>query len=51
MAKYSAEEGLATGWFIGVIVVLALLAISYIIFGASDESHAVPVATVPAPTN
>jgi len=46
------RESNGTGWFVGIIVVLALLAIGYLVFSAnSGPSTAVDTSTTPAITS
>lgn len=59
---YSRESN-STGWFVGIIVALALLAIAYLVFSANSQPTTVdvnnsptvttpaPVDTLPAPTD
>jgi preprotein translocase subunit SecG len=59
---YSRESN-STGWFVGIIVALALLAIAYLVFSANSQPSTVdvnnsptvttpaPVDTLPAPTD
>ena len=60
--KVYTRESSGTGWFIGIIVALALLAIGYLVFSANSAPSTVvdvnntpavtdPVITTPAPTN
>lgn len=57
------RESNSTGWFVGIIVALALLAIAYLVFSANSQPTTVdvnnsptvttpaPVDTLPAPTD
>ena len=58
------RENNSTGWFVGIIVALALLAIAYLVFSANSQPSTVtdinnsptvttpaPVDTLPAPTD
>lgn len=45
------REGNSTGWFVGIIVALALLAIAYLVFSANSQPNtAVDVNNTPAVT-
>jgi len=49
------RESNSTGWFVGIIVALALLAIAYLVFSANSQPSSVdvntsPTVTTPAPT-
>lgn len=44
---YEAKEDAGTGWFVGIIVALALLAIGYLVFSAPSRTTSnVPAAVV-----
>jgi hypothetical protein len=48
------RESNSTGWFVGIIVALALLAIAYLVFSANSQPSSVdvnnaPTVTTPAP--
>jgi hypothetical protein len=50
------RESNSTGWFVGIIVALALLAIAYLVFSANSQPTTVdinnsPAVTTPAPTD
>ncbi len=50
------RENNSTGWFVGIIVALALLAIAYLVFSANSQPSTVdinnsPTVTTPAPAN
>ena len=50
------RENNSTGWFVGIIVALALLAIAYLVFSANSQPSTVdinnsPAVTTPAPTD
>jgi hypothetical protein len=50
------RESNSTGWFVGIIVALALLAIAYLVFSANSQPSTVdvnnsPTVTTPAPTD
>jgi hypothetical protein len=50
------RESNSTGWFVGIIVALALLAIAYLVFSANSQPSTVnvdnsPAVTTPADTN
>jgi preprotein translocase subunit SecG len=50
------RENNSTGWFVGIIVALALLAIAYLVFSANSQPSTVdinnsPAVTTPAPVN
>ena len=52
---YSRESN-STGWFVGIIVALALLAIAYLVFSANSQPSTVdvnnsPTVTTPAPAD
>jgi len=52
---YSRESN-STGWFVGIIVALALLAIAYLVFSANSQPSTVdvnntPTVTTPAPVD
>jgi hypothetical protein len=52
---YSRENN-STGWFVGIIVALALLAIAYLVFSANSQPSTVdvdksPTVTTPAPAD
>lgn len=52
---YSRESN-STGWFVGIIVALALLAIAYLVFSANSQPSTIdvnnsPVVTTPAPVD
>ncbi len=52
---YSRESN-STGWFVGIIVALALLAIAYLVFSANSQPSTVdvnnsPAVTTPAPAD
>lgn len=36
---YSRDRSSATGWFVGIVVVLALIAIGYLVFAANSGSN------------
>jgi hypothetical protein len=50
------RENNSTGWFVGIIVALALLAIAYLVFSANSQPSTVdinntPTVTTPAPAD
>ncbi|MBI4920316.1 MAG: hypothetical protein HY834_01080 [Devosia nanyangense] len=45
------RESNSTGWFVGIIVALALLAIAYLVFSANSQPSTSSVGTTPAITN
>lgn len=50
------RESNSTGWFVGIIVALALLAIAYLVFSANSQPSTVdinnsPTVTTPAPVD
>ena len=50
------RESNSTGWFVGIIVALALLAIAYLVFSANSQPSTVdinnsPAVTTPAPAD
>ncbi|MBL8597988.1 MAG: hypothetical protein JNL14_09655 [Devosia sp.] len=50
------RESNSTGWFVGIIVALALLAIAYLVFSANSQPSTVdvnnsPTVTTPAPAD
>lgn len=50
------RENNSTGWFVGIIVALALLAIAYLVFSANSQPSTVdinnsPAVTTPAPAD
>lgn len=50
------RENNSTGWFVGIIVALALLAIAYLVFSANSQPTTVdvnnsPAVTTPAPAD
>src|SRR6478609_8763996 len=50
------RESNSTGWFVGIIVALALLAIAYLVFSANSQPTTVdvnnsPTVTTPAPVD
>jgi hypothetical protein len=50
------RENNSTGWFVGIIVALALLAIAYLVFSANSQPSTVdinnsPTVTTPAPVD
>lgn len=48
------RESNSTGWFVGIIVALALLAIGYLVFSANTQPTTVndaPAVTTPAPAD
>ena len=47
---YSRESN-STGWFVGIIVALALLAIAYLVFSANSQPSTTTVNNTPAVTN
>jgi hypothetical protein len=52
---YSRESN-STGWFVGIIVALALLAIAYLVFSANTQPSTIdvnnsPAVTTPAPVD
>ena len=47
---YSRESN-STGWFVGIIVALALLAIAYLVFSANSQPSSTTVNNTPAVTN
>lgn len=48
------RESNSTGWFVGIIVALALLAIAYLVFSANTQPNTIastaPAVTAPATT-
>lgn len=44
------RESNSTGWFVGIIVALALLAIAYLVFSANTQPSSVDVNTAPTVT-
>ena len=45
------RESNSTGWFVGIIVALALLAIAYLVFSANSQPSSTTVNNTPAVTN
>ena len=45
------RESSSTGWFVGIIVALALLAIAYLVFSANSQPSTTSLGTAPAITD
>jgi hypothetical protein len=45
------RESNSTGWFVGIIVALALLAIAYLVFSANSQPSTTSLGTAPAVTD